>query len=86
MIPILIFARQQSERCKEKALRPFHGDISLTELALEKLSGRKDVYLAAREPVFEEMADKYDISFWKRDERSVMGETLERHLLFHEGH
>jgi CMP-N-acetylneuraminic acid synthetase len=76
MIPIILAARLQSERCKRKTVRPFHNGLSLTEISLEKFKGRKDVYLMAREEIFEEMAKSHNIPFLKRTEQSVMGETL----------
>jgi CMP-N-acetylneuraminic acid synthetase len=76
MIPIYIFAREESERCKKKALRPFYKNYSLTELFLKKFQNRKDVILAARGERFEAMAKKYNITHLDRPEQSVMGETL----------
>ncbi|PJF38339.1 MAG: hypothetical protein CUN55_17575, partial [Phototrophicales bacterium] len=75
-IPIVIQVRQQSQRCKNKLLRPFYRDDSLTSLAAAKFQGREDVWIAAREPAFREIAEAYKLNFYERNEVSAHGETL----------
>ena len=76
-IPILISVRKQSERCPNKVCRDFYDGKSLTEIALEKFKGRKDVYLSAYEDEFKDIADKYEVNFLPRPYESAMGETQE---------
>jgi len=75
-IPIIALVRLESERCPAKCLRPFYNDLSITDIFAQKFSSRPDVYLAARDKPFEDIATKYNIEFLERDRSSVEGETL----------
>lgn len=81
-IPIIMTVRTQSQRCPRKMLRPFYNGKNLTEIAAEKFKGNPNVYIAGNEAVFEEIAERYGISYIHRSDRSVMGETIPEYLEF----
>lgn len=74
-VSIVFQVRTQSERCKNKILREFYNGKSLIEIAAEKFSHRNDVFIAAHEPMFADIAQQYGIGFIERDLRSALGET-----------
>jgi len=71
---IIIPARKESQRCKNKLLRPFYDNHSLISLCASKYSNQDNVYIAAHEDEFKEIADATGIGFIKRSKRSAMSE------------
>lgn len=74
IIPKIMVVRRQSQRCPDKILRPFAGEKSLLDIALEKYRGRPDVFIAGHEPIFAEIATRYGIGFIQRSEASAHAE------------
>jgi len=78
MIPIIITARKQSQRCINKLLRHFHIDsgqsLSLLDICLSKLKGNPDAFLAGFESEFKDLAKKYEINFLQRTKESSLSE------------
>lgn len=74
MLPIIIPVRAQSQRCKNKCLRPFYNGLNLTEITCAKYRDNCDVFLAAHEQEFRDIANKYNIGFLQRSLRSVTSE------------
>ena len=85
MIPIVLPVRKQSERCPNKILRPFYGEKSLLDVALEKFENRKDVFVAAHEDEFAQKAKEYGVNFIPRSYESAMSEVaLEVHAYLYD--
>lgn len=79
-IPIVFTVRKQSQRCHNKILKPFYGNKSLLQIAIEKFKNYPLVYVAAHETEFKEIASKYNVRFAERSLKSALSEdTLEIH-------
>lgn len=76
MIPIVVTVRKQSQRCPNKILRPFDEDrsLSLLDICLAKFRGNLNVYVAGFEKEFQEIAEKYQVSFIQRTKESAESE------------
>ena len=72
MIPIVIPVRKQSQRCFNKVLRPFYGDLSLLDICCMKFGSR--AYIAAHEGIFNKIAELYGSRFIQRTKESSLSE------------
>lgn len=71
-IGVFSFARKQSERCPNKALRPF-GNTTLTDIVLSKLAGCGHFsFFAGYEDEFRVKCERHGVRFVRRDKRSIM--------------
>jgi CMP-N-acetylneuraminic acid synthetase len=78
-VAALLPARLGSTRCPRKNLRPF-GHTTLFEHAVSRFAGSGEIsrlYVAAFEPGFKAIADRYPVTFIQRSARSAAGEDLE---------
>lgn len=80
---IMIPARLGSKRVKNKNLR-YLGDKPLVAWAIEKAkkSKCKDIYLNAHEDIFKDIADEYDIKFYKRPKELTTDEATNDEFLY----
>lgn len=74
----VILGKAGSTRVKNKNYRPFYGDMSLTDILLEKLlkvMHQDDIFLSCEKEEFRCVAEKWGIGFILRDERYTKLET-----------
>lgn len=74
----VILGKAGSTRVKNKNYRPFYGDMSLTDILLEKLErvmAPQDIFLSCEKEEFRKVAEKWGINFILRDERYTKLET-----------
>lgn len=74
----VILGKAGSTRVKNKNYRPFYGDMSLTDILLEKLvkvMSPKDIFLSCEKEEFRSVAEKWGIGFILRDEQYTKLET-----------
>lgn len=68
----VILGKAGSTRVKNKNYRPFYGEMSLTDILLEKLvkvMDRKDIFLSCEKEEIRSVADKWNVGFILRDVR-----------------
>lgn len=74
----VILGKSNSRRIERKNYRPFYGDLSLTDILLEKLTrhfDKNDIFLSCEEQAMESVAEKWDIQFIHRDIKYTLLET-----------
>lgn len=74
----VILGKASSVRVKFKNYRPFYGDLSLTDILLEKLIkvlDREDIYLSCEDISFKDVADRWGINFINRDVKYTLLST-----------
>lgn len=83
-VPIIFAVRKQSQRCPNKILRPFYGDLNLIQIAAAKFAGNPLAFIAAHEDEFKKIADDHQIGFIQRTTKSICSEDapeIHRYLL-----
>ena len=74
----VILGKSNSRRIVRKNYKPFFGDMSLTDILLEKLVNhldRKDIYLSCEDESVKNVAEKWGIGFIHRDVKYTLLET-----------
>ena len=71
---IIIPARKNSQRCHNKLLRCFYHDQNLVSVCASKYRDSANVYIAAYEDEFRDVADEFNIGFIKRSRKSAAAE------------
>lgn len=74
----VILGKMGSRRIARKNYKPFYGDMSLTDILLEKLVryfDKSDIYLSSEDASAKEVADKWGINFVLRDVKYTLLET-----------
>lgn len=80
-IALILQARKNSKRCKNKMVRKFH-NTNLFEIALNKLNKIKNIdflkiYIAVGENIFFQKLSKYDFEIINRNSQSVLGDKID---------
>ncbi len=75
---VVILGKSNSRRIPFKNYKPFYGELSLTDILIEKLIkhfDRNDIFLSCEDEKYKSVADKWGIQFIKRDIKYTLIET-----------